>query len=64
MRRCVCVCVCVCVYSHRWDKVYRCVCWIWELWQLYNSYMKQLDLAELSLGNHTLFHKMTTYTVA
>ena len=34
----------------RWDKVYRCVCWVWELWQLYNNYMKQLDLAELSLG--------------
>ena len=42
--------MCDCVMCVRWDKVYRCVCWIWELWQLYNRYMKQLDLAELSLG--------------
>ena len=52
----------------RWDKVYRCVSWVWELWQLYNNYMKQLDLTELSLGNysdtltttHTVHHIYTT----
>ena len=61
------LCVIVCVF--RWDKVHRCVSWVWEIWQLYNNYMKQLDLTELSLGNHAntrqslLTHHVALYYV-